>query len=251
MSVNQLSVNASFRHPFTCVVAGPSQSGKTTFVANLIASSHGLIDTTFKYILVYLGTSVEENPVFSALKESLPGLNIQVIDVGSLYQSKKAVAEKFPSDFLHTVKELGPGGCVIFDDLMQDLASANMITDLFSKYSAHLDLSVIHITQNIFYRGKQAQEHRTLYNNTHHLVLFPQVIDSTVFNIVARRISGAGGKKSRNISHMMQDVAEKHRYIIINGMLNRPSELKYTSDIFNLDPFPFQRVYSPLNSSES
>jgi hypothetical protein len=47
---------------------------------------------------------------------------------------------------------------------------------------------------------------------------------------------------------MMQDVAEKHRYIIVNGTLDRPAELKFTSDIFNTDPFPFQRVYSLLDS---
>lgn len=240
-------VDASFIHPFTCVVAGPSGSGKTTFVRNLLQHSrnYGLINTEFKHITIYLGTSVDENPIFSQFQKEFPN-TVSIVDISKLYEgNKKDFENKFANDFMETTKNLGPGGCVIFDDLMQQLANANIISDLFTKVSSHLNLSVFHITQNIFYRGKQAQEHRTLYNNTQHLVLFRQPLDQTIFRVVAGRL-GSVKNKSTKILQMMNEAAEKFGYIIISGSNKRNSSIRYTSDIFNESPFPFQRCFSPV-----
>jgi hypothetical protein len=235
-------VNASFVHPFTCVVSGPSGSGKTTFVDKLLRSRHGLIDTKFKYITIYLGTSAEENPIFLEFQKDNPDI-VSIVEISKLYNgNKKEFEAKFAEDFLHATKEQGPGGCVIFDDLMQQLANANIISDLFSKHSSHLGISVFHITQNIFFKGKQPQEHRTLYNNTHHLVLFRQSLDQTVFRIVAGRL-GLGGKKTAKILDMMNEVAKEGRYIVLSGAFKRDPEIRFTSDIFNENPFPFQRCF--------
>lgn len=239
-------LNASFSHPFTCVVAGPSGSGKTTFVRDLLKQStkNGLIDTEFKHITIYLGTTIDENPIFSQLQKESPGI-VSIVEISKLYEgNKKEFENRFASDFVQATKDLGPGGCVVFDDLMQQLANANIISDLFTKISSHLNLSVFHITQNIFYRGKQAQEHRTLYNNTQHLVLFRQPLDQTIFRIIAGRLA-SGKTKSANILEMMNYVAEKHGYIIISGGIKRDVQIRYTSDIFHESPFAFQRVFTP------
>ena len=237
------TVNASFMHPFTCVVAGPSGSGKTTFVKNLLESKY-LIDTPFKHITIYLGTRIADNQIFSDFQQENP--NVNLIDYTDIYPDKKQFESKFAHDFVHTMQQLGPGGIVVFDDLMQDLANANIISDLFSKHSSHLNLSVIHITQNIFFRGKQPQEHRTLYNNTMHLVLFEQKMDNTYFSIIARRLGGGAHQKSSNIANMMFDVSSKFRYIVINAGVGKDNSIKFTSDIFNEHPFPFQRCFEPL-----
>lgn len=237
-------VNGSFVHPFTCVVAGPSGSGKTTFVRNLLESPF-LIDTDFKHITIYLGTRIEDNQLFKQY-QSANNERVNLIDYNDIYPSQKEFANKFAHDFRHTMQQLGPGGCVIFDDMMQDLASANLISDLFSKLSSHLELTVIHITQNIFFRGKQPQEHRTLYNNTQHLVLFPQKMDTTQFRTIAGRLSRGSNQKASNITDMMFDICAKFRYVIINGGIEKDNAVKFTSDIFNADPFPFQRCFKPL-----
>ena len=41
---------------------------------------------------------------------------------------------------------------------------------------------------------------------------------------------------------MLNDIVEKYRYVITHANMNRPSELKFTSDMFNADPVPHQRV---------
>ena len=37
-------VDAQMHHPFRCLVAGPSQSGKSTFVCNLLLHQNDIID---------------------------------------------------------------------------------------------------------------------------------------------------------------------------------------------------------------
>lgn len=242
-----ISVNASFKHPFTCIVAGPSGCGKTTFVSELLLNKTQLIDKEeFNFITIFIGTRLEDNIIFSALKSALPD-KISIVECHLLYNGeRKEFEDRFAENFVSTVKEQGQGGCVVFDDMMQDLSRANLLTDLFSKHSSHLDLSVIHITQNLFFRGKQPQEHRTLYTNTHHLVLFKLPLDNSVFATIARRLtSSTNSTKYKSILLLMEEVAEKYRYVIINGGFNRSKKIKFTSDIFNSSPVNFQRCFTP------
>lgn len=240
-------VNASFQHPFTCLVAGPSGSGKTTFVKELLLNKNSLIDIgDFSHITIYIGTRLDDNVIFQQLKQSLPE-TVSVVECKELYDGDvKEFESNFAQDFVQAARRQGPGGCVVFDDLMQELSRANLLTDLFSKHSSHLGLSVIHITQNLFFRGKQPQEHRTLYTNTHHLVLFKFPLDNTVFAVIAKRL-GAGNYNQT--LKMMEQVADKYRYVIINGGFSRSKRLRFTSDIFGSTPFFYQRQFA-LNDTK-
>lgn len=241
----QAIVNATFQHPFTCIVSGPSGSGKTTFVANLLTSP-ALLDTTFGHISVYIGTRLKDNPIFEKLLHTFGSSIMRVVEVNTVYDEQKKFQETFASDFVRDMVQLGPNGCVIFDDLMQELSSANILADLFSKHSSHLGISVFHLTQNIFHSGKKQTEHRTVYINSHHLVLFKLSLDSTVFSTLAKRLSGGDRKQYRSILKIMHDATEKFRYIVVSGGLKRDNRVRYTSDIFNTEPFPFQRVFNPV-----
>ena len=237
--------NASFLHPFTCIVAGPSGSGKTTFVKELLLNKTGLIDIgDFTHVTIYIGTRLEDNSILQELQKALPDI-VSVVECGQLYDGDpKEFDLKFASDFVFAAKKQGPKGCVVFDDMMQELSRANLLTDLFSKHSSHLNLSVIHITQNLFFRGKQPQEHRTLYTNTHHLVLFKFPLDNSVFGIIAKRLSTSGSKNYRATVNLMEEVAEEFRYIVVNGGFSRSKLLRFTSDIFSSYPFIYQRQFA-------
>ena len=56
---------------------------------------------------------------------------------------------------------------------------------LFTKLSHHYNISVIHITQNLF-QGKK--ENRTISLNSNYFVLFKNVRDQTQFAILARQM---------------------------------------------------------------
>ena len=235
-------INATFQHPFTCIVSGPSVCGKTTFVKELILHRDSLIDGDINYILIYIGTKLDETPIFKHLHQTYPSL-IKVIEVSSLYSGNQKMFEsQFASDFLEIIQTMGSNGLVIFDDLMLQISRANLLTDLFSKISSHQKISVIHITQNLFLKGKQGQEHRTAYTSNHHLVQFNQPMDTSVFSILARRVHSSD--KYTDIYQLLMKVADQYRYVIISGSQNRNKSIKYTSDIFNTRPVRYQRVFS-------
>ena len=141
-------------HPFRCLVAGPSQSGKSTFVCNLLLWQNDIIDICFDYVMIILGTEANKNEILSSLKDELrPGV-MEIIELKKLYETTELMKKNFSSEFENFVKNKAnrkKKGCVIFDDLMSELSECGLLLDLFSKYSSHYDLTTIHITQNIFY----------------------------------------------------------------------------------------------------
>ena len=44
-------------------------------------------------------------------------------------------------------------GCLIFDDLMEELSECGVLTKLFTKFSTHYGVSIINIKQNLFHPG--------------------------------------------------------------------------------------------------
>ena len=170
-------VDAQMHHPFRCLVAGPSQSGKSTFVRNLLLQQNDIIDIRFDYITIVLRTEANKNEILSSLKDELrPGF-VEIVELKKLYETAELMKKSFSSEFEHFVKNKAnrkKKGCVIFDDLMSELSECGLLLDLFSKYSSQYDLTIIYIMQNVFFKvgGKYGSDHVTIYRNTHVLVLF-------------------------------------------------------------------------------
>ena len=231
--------DASFKHPLTAIVAGPSGVGKTTFVSDFIKNSHILMDKPFTYILIFIGTPLSQNKIFEQLQKDRS--DVEVIEVFEVYKSRKEFESNFKTDFLKTIQARGPGGCIVFDDLMGALSQCGLLSDLFSTYAAHYDVSVMHITQNLFHKGKDPNEHITLYRNTHMLVLFRNPMDQNVARFVARRLGS--GRSYQDLMRLFDDIHTKERYILIYGGFERPIELKFSTDIFRKKPFLHMRVF--------
>ena len=74
-------VDAQMHNPFRCLVAGPSQSGKSTFVHNLPLWQNDIIDICFDYVTIVLGTEANKNEILSSLKNKLrPGV-MEIIEL--------------------------------------------------------------------------------------------------------------------------------------------------------------------------
>ena len=119
--------------------AGPSQSGKSTFVRNLLLRQNDIIDVCFDYVTIVLGTDAHKNEILSSLKDELrPGV-VEIIELKKLYKTAELMKQNFCSEFEHFVKDKAnkkKKGCVIFDDLMSELSECGLLLDLFSKYSS-------------------------------------------------------------------------------------------------------------------
>ena len=245
--MNPKTYDGRWHHPFTCLVAGPTQSGKSMFVCNLLQRQGDLIDVIFDYVLIVMGTERAENKTLSAVGGLLsPVTEVQIIEIPSLYKSTKEMIAKFPMQFREHLQKrhaVGKCGCVVFDDLMGEMAQCGLLLDLFSKVSSHYGVSIVHITQNLFHRTGSKSDNVTIYRNTHVLVLFHNPMDSSVLSNIAHRINH---DRAKNLTIMLSDIVQKHRYVVLHGDFNRPHELRFMSDIFATHPVHHQRAFSPL-----
>ena len=241
-----MELDARFKHPFTCLISGPSGSGKSTFVSKLIARQQDFVDVRWDYVYVFMGTKKEQNPILSSL--SVPEYcSLEIFEVKEMYGENlsKSTFSQDIEDIITKNHSGGLKGCLIFDDLMVELAECKILVSLFTKFSSHASVSVINITQNLFFRGKSGYDGPTLYRNSSVIVLFHSPLDQTMFRIAATRMSALGNNSYPKLLNMLTSIAEKYRYVIIRGKSGTPRELKFSSDIFGTEPFVRQRVFQP------
>ena len=99
-----------WKHPFTCIIAGPTGCGKTTFVARLLRNASGTIDPAPERVTWYYG---EWQSAYDNL--DIPNLNLQ-----------EGLPTYFDSDKRNVV---------VLDDLMAETDGS--MTALFAKKSHH------------------------------------------------------------------------------------------------------------------
>ena len=88
-------VDAQMHHLFRCLVADPSQSGKSTFVCNLLLRQNDIIDVCFDYVTIVLGTDAHKNEILSSLKDELrPGV-MEIIELKKLYKTAELMKGTF------------------------------------------------------------------------------------------------------------------------------------------------------------
>ena len=131
-----------WQHPFTCVVAGPTQSGKTEFVQRFSQHVEDMITPLPTKIMWSYG---EWQPIYQSLLD------------------KVHFVQGLPEIPLYSKEPL----LLVIDDQMHGVDQR--ISTLFTKGSHHRNLSVIYIVQNLF---DQHKEHRTISLNAHYLVIF-------------------------------------------------------------------------------
>ena len=144
MSINDLK----FHHPFTCVVAGMTSSGKTVFVKRLLSSWNFLIKNLETEKLKCLWCFNED----SSISEDQTPKNVNLINFNGI-PTKEEITKIKPD-------------IIVIDDQMDDVT--NEVKNLFIRGSHHQNISVILIVQNLFNSHKLM---RTINLNSHYIVL--------------------------------------------------------------------------------
>ena len=121
-----------WQHPFTCIVAGPTGCGKTTFVARLLRNASEMIDPPPERVTWYYG---EWQAAYKNL--DIPNMSME---------------EGLPTSFDN---DDGKRGLVVLDDLMTE--TDERVTNLFTKKSHHSNTSVIYLVQNLFSKNKESR----------------------------------------------------------------------------------------------
>ena len=192
-------------HPFTCLVSGPSGSGKSSLVKSII--NQNLIEPKpTKVLWLY----AEDQPMYRGIK------NVEFI---------QGIPEDLESRFDARVHNL-----LILDDLMTQCHSDERMTRLFSVGSHHKNLSIIFIIHNLFHHGK---EMRTLSLNSHYIILFKNPRDRQQISTLARQMYPG---QSQFLVEAFQDATQDaYGYLLLDLKPTTPETLRIRTGILTND----------------
>jgi hypothetical protein len=200
----------------TMCVVGPSHSGKSTFVMQLLDNRQKLFDCATNRVIWCYG-----------IKQ--PQFHDQLQKKGYLLYSR-IVSEG----------EIQPYDIVVLDDLIHESKNSAEVTGMFTRAAHHKPCFIIFIMQNLFPPGKEA---RTRALNTHYMCLFKNPRDKLQIEIFARQIAP---RNSKAILQIFEAATEKaHSYLFIDFTQDCPEELRFRSNLFGK---PIQ-IYKPLTTT--
>ena len=210
--MSRLSFTMEFpklQHPFTMVIAGPTGCGKSYFVRDMITAKEEMFSIIPDKVVWFYGI---HQPLYDEIEDV-------------------AFVEGLPTDF----KEyLGKHTLFIIDDLMQS-SNDKRLSNLFTRGSHHLNLSVIFITQNFFHKGK---EMRDITLNAHYLVLSKNRRDLSQVSHLGRQLFP---RHVRLFQEVFEDATkDPYTYLFIDLRAETPEELRLRSKIL---PHQTQCIY--------
>lgn len=160
------------KHPFTCYVAGPTGSGKTMLIRDILRHNHVTLTPNFE-ILNVLWLHGQWQDIY---KEPI-GSNVITTYI-----------EGLPTE--DAIMEIKPN-VIVFDDLLTELANSGELANFFTKKSHHLNISVFFLTQNLFPRSPIM---RTVSLNSHYIILLKNPRDQLQIMSLARQIYPSSAK---------------------------------------------------------
>ena len=217
------SKHLRFKHPFTCMVCGPTSSGKTYLVRKLLQYHEDVCHQLPSNRILWCYGQWQ-----CLYKESLSNVAVK-------YMEGLPDADK--------LAELKPA-LVVIDDLMTELADDKRMTNLFTKGSHHMGISVIFIVQNLFYRAK---EMRTISCNTNYFVLLKNPRDKLQIECLGRQMYP---RNKGFFGECYQDATNSpFGYLIVDCRSDTPDNLRLRTNIFPCEDIKGRFrpiVYTPI-----
>ena len=200
-----------WKHPFTCIVAGPTGCGKTTFVARLLWNAPSMINPAPEHVTWYYGE-------WQSAYENLDIPNV-CLEQG-----------------LPTVFDTGKRNVVVLDDHMAE--TDGRVTDLFTKKSHHSKTSVIYLVQNLF---PKHQESRTISLNAQYMVVFKNPRDASQVTHLAKQMYPG---RVKFVQEAFKDATSvPYGYLLVDLKQDTPEDMCLRTTILPDDTV--QYVYVP------
>ena len=187
----------------TMCVVGPSHSGKTTFVLELLENRHQVFDCQTNRIIWCYGIYQHE-------------LNNKLQQKGY-----------HPHSGIVNVSKIEPYDIVVLDDLLNESRNSQDVTAMFTRAAHHKPCFIIFIMQNLFPPGKES---RTRSLNTHYYCIFKNPRDKSQIEFLARQISP---RNSKAILQIFESATEKaHSYLFLDFTQECPDDFRFRSNLF-------------------
>ena len=214
--VFELSRQFEFRHPTTILISGPTRSGKTKFLVDVLKENL-ISPKPTRIIWVY----AEWQPLYDEVKKYWPFAEFTRVMDANIYETLQGDDHNL----------------VVIDDMMSEMGSSASLTNLFTKGSHHRNLTVVFIVQNLFH---QAKSMRTVSLNSHYMVLFKNPRDSGQIRTLATQMFP---KHPKFLSSAFEDATSvKYGYLVLDLHPDTSEELRVRSGIFSYD---IPQVYLP------
>ena len=202
MKRKTMEFDPRLKHPFTGMVVGPTQCGKTTLVLNLIErADEAIVPPPERFIWCYDKFPPVVDHIDKEIKfvDGLP-------DVEDLRDDSKR-------------------SLIVIEDLMSETDQS--VSKLFTKGSHHRNISVIYVSQNLYSKNK---ENRTISLNTHYLVLFKNPRDASQITCLGRQIYP---NDSKHFHEAFDDATQQpHNYLLMDFKQSTPEECRLRASVF-------------------
>jgi len=210
-----------FKFPYTCLISGPTGSGKTIFIRRKLKNFKHLLSNFNQPILKVLWAYGVWNPL---------------LDVPISENVITQYVNDIPSNDL--IEEFKPN-LIVIDDLLNEFDKNKDLENLFIKKSHHLNISVIFSVQNLFHKTI-----RTISLNAHYIILMKNPRDGVQVLNLARQIYP---DKPKLITEAYKDATKQaYGYLIIDLKPDTPEFLRLKTRIMPEEVEHLNKSFSPI-----
>lgn len=208
--------------PFSMVVSGSSQSGKSHFMYNLVKYRDCMFSNYFNRIIYCQSNLTSEKNInyVKKLKECFPNIETcqglpKMSELNLLFNDGHKL--------------------VLLDDLMTDVLTSEHILQLATNDVHNYDLSVVIIMQNYYSSSKFG---RTLVKNCQYRVFFHTNLDLYETKLISKQISTYSNFFSECYEYLKKNFPEEiSYYLLVDGhMKSKMNKMWCRSLIFPRDP---------------
>ena len=201
-----------FRSPSTCVISGPSQSGKTSLLQKILQHGpHIFQDPKCLDNIVFFYNQWQ--PIYSDIQKKFGGTFVNAVPT---IESVTQLTQKY---------DKRGGSIVIIDDFMQQLTSD--ISTIFTTLSHHINLTVFLLTQNLF---PKSSAWRDISLNSTYIMIFKNPRDSSQISLFARQY--APGKSKILTDIFSHATASPYTFLMFDNHQETPDPVRIRSNIF-------------------
>ena len=180
------TVDVRLRSPFTAIVSGPTGSGKTRLLLDLIRQAASVATPPPVVIYYHYG---EWQDAFG--------------------ETSEVTFRRGPPDVEADIPNDGQNRWLIIDDLMEEALGKGKSNALYTKYSHHRNISVFFVTQNLFHKDL-----RTVSLNTHYFFLGKNPRDAGAITILAKQ--AFPGQTKYVVEAYRDATREPHSFLLVN-----------------------------------